>query len=101
MAATRVDGEVRVSVMDDGVGIAEGDMPHLFERFYRADQTRSRDSQAPRHGTGLGLSIARWIADEHGGRIDVESQVGHGSLFTVRLPALERSTAESRTPVEV
>jgi len=87
MAAERVDGEARVSVADDGVGIDPADLPHLFERFYRADQARGRQSLAPRGGTGLGLSIARWIADEHGGRIEVQSQIGRGSVFTVCLPA--------------
>lgn len=78
----RGDGWVRVAVADTGVGIPAQDLPHIFERFYRVDKARSRE----RGGTGLGLSIAQWIAQAHGGRIEVESEVGKGSTFTVWLP---------------
>lgn len=82
LALTREDGWVRVDVADSGVGIPPNDLPHIFERFYRVEKTRSR-----KHGgTGLGLSIARWIADAHGGHIDVESEMGEGTTFTVWLP---------------
>jgi signal transduction histidine kinase len=84
--------EVVISIQDNGVGIAEDDLPHLFERFYRADDSRHRDSSSA-SGTGLGLSIAQWIADEHGGRIEVTSDLGHGSTFTLRLPAYLPATA--------
>lgn len=70
-------------VADTGIGIPEEHQSHIFDRFYRVDAGRSRDSG----GSGLGLSIARWIAEEHGGSISVQSQVGKGSIFTVRLPA--------------
>jgi heavy metal sensor kinase len=76
------DGFAVTEVRDTGVGIAEADLPHVFERFYRADKARSRDSG----GTGLGLSIGRWIVEAHGGKIEVESTVGQGSLFRVRFP---------------
>jgi heavy metal sensor kinase len=78
----REDGWVRVDVSDTGVGIPAEDLPHIFERFYRVDKARSRE----KGGTGLGLSIAQWIAHAHGGRIEVESQVGEGTTFTVWLP---------------
>jgi signal transduction histidine kinase len=77
----RLDGSfLETQVIDSGIGIAESDQPFIFERFYRADQARSGE------GTGLGLAIAGWIAAEHGGAISVESKVGEGSTFTVRLP---------------
>lgn len=78
----RADGWVRVDVSDTGVGIPAEDLPHIFDRFYRVDKARSREQG----GTGLGLSIAQWIAHAHGGRIEVESQVGRGTTFTVWLP---------------
>jgi signal transduction histidine kinase len=78
--------EVVISITDNGVGIAEHDLPHLFKRFYRADDSRHRE-RGEASGTGLGLSIAQWIADEHSGRIEVESELGRGSTFTLRLPA--------------
>ncbi len=77
----RLDGSfLETQVIDSGIGIAESDQPFIFDRFYRADEARSGE------GTGLGLAIARWIAAEHGGAISVESKVGEGSTFTVRLP---------------
>jgi signal transduction histidine kinase len=79
----RAGGWVRVSVEDNGAGISAEDLPHIFQRFYRADPSRSRPG-----GSGLGLAIARWIAEAHGGRIEVESQVGKGSTFTLWLPEL-------------
>ena len=72
--------EAYLSVSDTGAGIAAGEQPHIFDRFYRADPARSRG------GTGLGLALARSIVLAHGGQISVESRVGHGSCFTVRLP---------------
>jgi heavy metal sensor kinase len=70
--AVEPDGEAALlSVRDTGVGIAPEHLPHLFERFYRVDHSRSSSG-----GVGLGLAISRWIADAHGGRIEVESQVG-------------------------
>ncbi len=70
----------RVTVVDTGIGIAAEDLPHVFDRFYRADRARGTG------GTGLGLAIGRWIAEAHGGSISVESQPGSGSIFTVTLP---------------
>jgi signal transduction histidine kinase len=69
-------------VRDSGIGIAATDIPHIFERFYQADPSRSRENG----GRGLGLAIGRWIAQAHGGDISVESKVGEGSSFQIRLP---------------
>ncbi len=78
----QADGWVRLTVYDTGKGIAPEDLPHIFDRFYRADKARSRSHG----GAGLGLSIARWIAEAHGGRIEVQSELDVGSAFHVWLP---------------
>jgi len=90
-----------VRVQDDGPGISQEHLPSLFERFYRVDQARSRRQQgsaqsskpgnAEPGGSGLGLSIVQWIVQAHGGQIHVESEIGAGSLFEVRLPLLNRA----------
>jgi heavy metal sensor kinase len=77
-----VDGQAVISVSDVGIGISESDLPHVFDRFWRADKVRSRGTG----GAGLGLSIARWIVDQHHGTIDVESKPGRGSRFSARMP---------------
>jgi heavy metal sensor kinase len=77
-----VDGFASMSVADSGIGIAPDDLPHVFDRFWRADKARSRE----RGGAGLGLSIAKWIVDMHGGTIDVASELSKGSIFHVRIP---------------
>jgi heavy metal sensor kinase len=82
LAAHRDAREVTISVADTGAGIAPEDLAHVFERFWRADRVRSREAG----GTGLGLAIARQIAELHGARLDVESEPGCGSTFSVRLP---------------
>jgi signal transduction histidine kinase len=71
-----------LTVSDTGFGIAQEDIPRIFDRFYRADPARSRTTG----GSGLGLAIVEWIVRAHGGTISVESQVGDGSTFTVTLP---------------
>jgi len=75
-------GGVALSVTDSGEGIPQADLPHVFERFYRADKSRSRASG----GSGLGLAIARGIVEAHGGQIAVASALGRGTRFTVTLP---------------
>jgi len=74
---------VRIDVRDTGIGISKEDIPHIFDRFYRADQSRSKQSVS---GFGLGLSMAKKIMDLYGGSIAVTSTPGKGSTFTVRLP---------------
>src|SRR3989449_428175 len=78
------NGRVTLSVADTGIGIAPGDLPHIFDRFWRADSARTRTGERP--GAGLGLAISKWIAEAHGGRIDVVSRPGRGTTFTVTLP---------------
>lgn len=73
-----------LTVEDNGVGIPADDLPHIFDRLYRADPARSRDPG----GTGLGLSIARWIVDQHNARIEVESEVGVGTTMRITFPAI-------------
>lgn len=76
------DAHARLVVSDTGIGIAPRDIPHIFDRFYRADPARQRETG----GTGLGLAIARWIARAHGGDVRAESNLGHGARFIVELP---------------
>ncbi len=80
---------VEIAVADQGIGIARDELDRIFERFYRADQARSRATG----GTGLGLAIVKHIATNHGGRVEVASTLGGGSTFTLRLPARPRDAA--------
>lgn len=75
--------QVQIAIRDTGIGIAPEHLPHIFERFYRADAARRRTRGS---SSGLGLAIVEWIIHAHGGQIDVESEVGRGSCFTVMLP---------------
>src|SRR5215831_2816858 len=87
----RAPDEVSITVRDTGIGISTADLPHVFDRFWRADRARSRASE--RGGFGLGLAISQWIVQAHGGTITVQSRLGRGSLFTVNLPsAIDRAT---------
>ncbi len=79
---TAVEREVSVTVTDTGIGIGEEELPHIFERFYKADKSRT----PARSGSGLGLAIVRRIVELHGGSVSVSSKPGEGSAFTVRLP---------------
>jgi two-component system, OmpR family, phosphate regulon sensor histidine kinase PhoR len=80
---TVVDGNATIEVRDHGLGISRQHLPHLFERFYRVDKARSRTLG----GTGLGLAIVKHIAEAHNGSVSVQSTVGEGSVFAIRLPA--------------
>ncbi|WP_446214702.1 sensor histidine kinase [Micromonospora sp. IBSANI012] len=93
--ATRADEEhVEIAVTDQGIGIAPNEVDRIFERFYRADQARSRSTG----GTGLGLAIVKHIASNHGGRVEVTSTLGGGSTFTLRLPASPPADLETILP---
>lgn len=83
--ARRDDGWVELVVTDTGVGIPARDIDRVFERFYRVDRARSRDTG----GTGLGLSIVRHVANNHAGEVTVHSREGEGSVFTIRVPVEE------------
>ena len=78
-------GQATINVTDSGIGIADSDRPHIFDRFWRADKVRSRGVG----GAGIGLSIARWIVEQHHGSIEVQSQPSQGSTFTVKIPLAE------------
>jgi len=80
-------GRAILTVADTGVGIPAADLPHVFERFYRVDRSRARESEAAAEGgSGLGLAIAKWIVDAHRGEISVASDEGKGTVVTVTLP---------------
>lgn len=81
----REGGEVTGSVLDNGIGISEKDIPHIWERFYRGDTSRTGGGHS-----GLGLSMVKWIAEAHGGWVKVDSVLGEGSTFTFGLPAEEK-----------
>jgi heavy metal sensor kinase len=82
VTVSRATGRARIDVRDTGTGIPPDALPHIFRRFYRVDPSRSSAVE----GAGLGLSLSKWIVDRHDGRIDVQSEPGHGSTFTVWLP---------------
>jgi signal transduction histidine kinase len=82
LRARRNGHGVAIEVEDNGIGVREKDRKRIFERFYRADDLLSRRTE----GTGLGLAIAKRLVEAHGGRLDVESEPGNGSVFRVQLP---------------
>ncbi len=98
LGLARVNGWARFTVIDTGVGIPPDDLPYVFDRFYRVDKSRTRGAGTP-SGAGLGLSIAKWIAQAHGGRLEVSSHVGKGSAFSLWLPLAETRPQNHPAPV--
>jgi heavy metal sensor kinase len=96
VSATEDESGIAIAVADSGTGIPAADLPFIFDRFWRADKVRSRDAG----GTGLGLAIAREIAQSHGAELTVESSIGHGSTFTVRLRRFATGRPTVPTPSE-
>lgn len=90
----RLGDDAVLRVTDTGSGITDDDLPHIFDRFYRSDQARSRHSG----GAGLGLAIVRWIAEAHGGYVTVTSQVDQGSCFALHLPLEQRVEVSKLIP---
>jgi two-component system, OmpR family, sensor kinase len=86
------DNLARLTISDTGPGIPAEDLPHIFERFYRAEKSRTRSKDGK--GFGLGLSIAYWIVNNHGGKIEVNSKVGEGTTFCVWLPLADGNCTE-------
>jgi signal transduction histidine kinase len=87
MTLATVSGRARISITDHGIGISPEEQSKIFDRFYRTDNARAHTKK----GTGLGLAICAWIVESHHGQIDVQSEVGKGSTFTVTLPLAPRS----------
>jgi signal transduction histidine kinase len=83
LSLARTGDTAKLIIRDTGPGIPAEDLPYIFERFYRAEKSRTR-SGTP--GFGLGLSIAQWIVEQHGGKIEVSSQEGRGTTFAVWIP---------------
>jgi signal transduction histidine kinase len=90
IATEKSDSRLQIMITDKGFGIAKKDIPHIFDRFYRADQSRNKNKTA---GYGLGLSIAKEIVQRHKGTVKVESKVGQGTKFIVSLPLIENKKA--------
>ncbi len=88
LIARQRDDEIALSVSDDGVGISKEDLPRIFERFYRADKARTRDSI---HGTGLGLAIVKHVAQLHGGHVEAESKIQKGTTIRLVLPVVTQT----------
>lgn len=97
LEVARGNGIATVTVQDDGIGIPMQSQARIFERFYRVDKDRARESG----GTGLGLSIVKHVAELHGGHIAVKSELGEGSVFTARLPLTEPSNGVEASPIAI
>jgi len=92
VSVSKEEEKAKLTVKDTGMGIPSEDLPHVFERFYRGDKSRSRGKDGA--GFGLGLSIAYWIVRNHGGEIEVKSKLNKGTTFTVWLPLADKDCAE-------
>jgi signal transduction histidine kinase len=90
----KVAGQARLIIRDTGPGIPAEDLPHIFERFYRAEKSRTRGKTT---GFGLGLAIAHWIVDKHEGRIEVDSKDGRGTTFCIWLPLVSEQPSTIST----
>jgi len=88
LSLEKIGEQARIICRDTGPGIPAEDLPHIFERFYRAEKSRTRGRTT---GFGLGLSIANWIVERHGGRIEVDSKEGQGTTFAIWLPVLTKT----------
>jgi signal transduction histidine kinase len=91
LRAEATEAEISISIQDTGMGIPEQALPHLFEKFYRVREHENKAS-----GTGLGLSISKQIVQGHGGRIEVKSKSGIGTMFTIHLPRGSKSATVPR-----
>ncbi|OQX63465.1 MAG: hypothetical protein B6I38_05775 [Anaerolineaceae bacterium 4572_5.1] len=91
LSLAKIDEQARLVIRDTGPGIPEEDLPHIFERFYRAEKSRTRSKSS---GFGLGLSIAYWIITKHGGKIEVDSKDGQGTTFSIWLPLFDDGNQE-------
>ena len=85
---------ILLEVQDSGIGIAPLDLPHLFEKFYRSGRREAYQQR----GTGLGLAIVKSIAERHGGRVWVDSQLGKGSVFSLEVPCEQAAKAQLDKP---
>jgi signal transduction histidine kinase len=96
------DGEMpSLKISDNGIGISKEDLPHIFDRFYRADKSRTKLKASQQHGgTGLGLSIAKIIIEQHGGKIKVDSDLNQGTTFLLKLPSANVTLPPSPIPSE-
>jgi signal transduction histidine kinase len=92
ISLSKVGDQARIICRDTGPGIPAEDLPHIFERFYRAEKSRTRGKTT---GFGLGLSITKWIVEHHNGRIEVDSKEGQGTTFAIYLPLFNPQSAAS------
>ena len=90
LACQAGDERMKIGISDQGDGIPVEHLPHVFERFYRVDTSRSQDGSRS-GGFGLGLAIARWAVEAHGGQIAAKSSLGKGARFEISLPPLQQS----------